>query len=155
MPYPPLPLPEITVPEFPAKDQVQNTDILIITDEFGKNWKVPAFLLAAYSTESVSEIALQVGIDKEQTGLDRIAVAENAAAVETARQQVEQVRDEVVGVAARKIDNWQVDTMADAVAFSATLPGSAFIEVLEDETQGGVRALYFWNTVELQEPLLL
>lgn len=58
-------------------------------------------------------------------------------------------------VVARKLDNWQVDTFADAQAFSATLSGSAFIEVIADETQSGVRALYFWNTSELQEPLLL
>lgn len=55
----------------------------------------------------------------------------------------------------RKIDNWQVGTFADAQALSVTLSGSAFIEVIADETQGGIRALYFWNTVELQEPLLL
>lgn len=55
----------------------------------------------------------------------------------------------------RKIDNYQVDTKAIADVFAATLTHSAFIEVLADETQGGIRALYFWNTISLQEPLLL
>ena len=55
----------------------------------------------------------------------------------------------------KKIDNYQVNTRAIADAFAATLTHSAFIEVLADETQGGIRALYFWNTISLQEPLLL
>lgn len=58
-------------------------------------------------------------------------------------------------VVATKIENWQVATHTAAVSFAATLDYSAFIEVLADETQSGVRALYFWNTITLQEPLLL
>ena len=56
---------------------------------------------------------------------------------------------------ARKIDNWQVATKAEADSFAPTLTSSAFIEVIADETQEGIRALYFWNTQILQEPLLL
>ena len=56
---------------------------------------------------------------------------------------------------ARKIENWQVDTRAAAVTLSLTLPYSAFIEVVADETQSGARVLYYWNTLTLQEPLLL
>lgn len=107
MNYPQIPGPEITIPELGAKQEVTDLDLLFLTDQFGRSWKVPVGLLVASQ-----------GI-------------------------------------ARKIDNWQVDTFADAQDLSATLPGSAFIEVIADETQGGVRALYFWNTIELQEPLLL
>ena len=82
-------------------------------------------------------------------------VSELVQQAEEARDEARVYRDEVVGVAARKIDNWQVDTKADADSFALTLENSAFIEVLADETQSGIRALYFWNTIILQEPLLL
>lgn len=97
---------------------------------------VVAGLVAQAEAAAESAVA-----DAEQTALDRVAT--------------EQARDEVVGIAARKIDNWQVDTKADADEFALTLDSSAFIEVLSDETQAGIRALYFWNTISLQEPLLL
>lgn len=55
----------------------------------------------------------------------------------------------------RKLDNWQVPTKAAADSFAPTLGYSAFIEVVTDETNGGARTLYYWNTLSLQEPLLL
>jgi hypothetical protein len=55
----------------------------------------------------------------------------------------------------RKLDNWQVPTKAEAETFALTLNYSAFIEVIADETNEGLRTLYYWNTLSLQEPLLL
>jgi hypothetical protein len=55
----------------------------------------------------------------------------------------------------RKLDNWQVPTKSAATSFAATLDYSAFIEVISDESNEGLRTLYYWNTLSLQEPLLL
>lgn len=106
---------------------------------------------AGTATTKAGEAEVSAGVaDGAKTDAEAAKMA-----AESAQSAAEDARDEAIQVVARKVDRWEVDTKAEADAFVLTLTTAAVIDVVDDESNGGGRASYYWNTVELQEYLLL
>lgn len=116
--------------------------------------------IATEKAAQTTEDALQTAADRIQTSQDAATTTTKAAeaagsatASNNAKVAAEAARDQVIGPLATKMDLYKTATYASMQAFIASEePGECAFRVRADETNGGSRALYFYDPAE-EEPL--